>query len=131
MRFKEFIKEFKLNLLTEAILDEVSMSPTSLQRWADSPDAEGMLMGIEFEMVIPNLSLIDDYEDEDENNDYSTDPQIDDIDSIINFFKESNLIDQYLGLIKRQYEKWEDTKVDDFVHFGFEWYLRKKLRAIL
>ena len=127
MRFKEF----KLNPLTEAILDEVSMSPTSLQRWADSPDAQGMLMGIEFEMVIPNLSLIDDYEDEDENNDYSTDTRVDDIDSIINFFKESNLIDQYSGLIKRQYEKWVDVQVDNKVHFGYGSYLRKKLRSIL
>ena len=52
MRFKEF----KLNPLLEAILDEVSMSPGSLTSWANSSEAEGMLMGIEFEMCIPPLS---------------------------------------------------------------------------
>jgi hypothetical protein len=42
--------QIKQALREAEIIDEVSMSPTALQRFADSPEAEGMLIGIEFEM---------------------------------------------------------------------------------
>ena len=103
MRFKEF----KLNLITEAILDEISMSPTSLQRWADSPSAEGMLMGIEFEMVIPNLSLIDydGYE-----TDYDNDRDIDSIQEIVDFFQELNPRPPLEPWMRREYNEWKEKQ---------------------
>jgi hypothetical protein len=108
MRFKEF----KLNLLTEAILDEVSMSPTSLQRWADSPDAEGMLMGIEFEMVIPNLSLMD-YD----STDYDYDRDIDNIQDIVGWFQDEYRIPvggvPLSEWLRREYNEWKEEFSDD------------------
>lgn len=54
MRFREF----KLSQLTESLLSEVSMAPSRLMQWAQSPSAEGMLMGIEFEMYVPDVEDI-------------------------------------------------------------------------
>ena len=51
MRFRQF----KLNQITESLLGEVAMSPSSLTAWANSSAADGMLMGIEFEMGVPPL----------------------------------------------------------------------------
>ncbi len=70
-------------ILDEEVLDEVKMSPSALQKFARSPEAEGMLMGIEFEMCVPNAAADDDYESE---YDYDMDERAYDIDDIINFF---------------------------------------------
>ena len=41
--------QIKQALKEAEIIDEVSMSPSSLEAFANSPEADGMLMGIEFE----------------------------------------------------------------------------------
>ena len=79
MRFKEF----KLNPLIEAILDEVSMSPSSLQAWLNSPASEGITMGIEFEMCVPNTIARSDgtgYYN------FAHDVRLESIDDILKFF---------------------------------------------
>jgi hypothetical protein len=52
--------QIKQALKEAEIIDEVSMSPSSLEAFANSPEADGMLMGIEFEMCVPNASTGDD-----------------------------------------------------------------------
>ena len=112
MRFKEF----KLNPLTEAILDEVSMHPTSLQRWAEGPDAEGMLMGIEFEMCIPGDGFIRDRID-----DLSMDEEVGDIEEILDFFEDNPYIDDdYVRADVEQdlmdrYRDWYFDKINEYI----------------
>ena len=80
--------QIKQALREAEIIDEVSMSPTSLEKFANSPEAEGMLMGIEFEMCVPNTSGGDDgYEQEP---DYDANQSAGSIDEIINFFSEGD-----------------------------------------
>lgn len=83
MRFREF----KLNPLTEAILGEVSMTPTTLTKWAASPDAEGVLMGFEFEMIVPPFEGSDDLDDYDDVPNYDEDVNVYSIQDIIDFFE--------------------------------------------
>ena len=112
MRFKEF----KLNLLTEAILDEVSMSPTSLQRWADSPDAEGMLMGIEFEMCVPGDGFDREFEP-----DYSHDPLVYSVEEILDFYDQgehSNLTyhrSQVEQSLMELYQDWYFEAISEYI----------------
>lgn len=83
MKYREFSRK---NLL-ETMLDEVSMAPGSLQKWANSPYTEGMMMGIEFEMIVP----IDDAKQkmssfyEERRPDYSLDARPVDITHVIDF----------------------------------------------
>ena len=58
MRFHEFRK----NPIVETLLDEVAMSPSSLAKWANSPEAEGILMGVEYEMYVPDVSNAEEYD---------------------------------------------------------------------
>jgi hypothetical protein len=71
-------------LLDEQVLDEVKMSPSALQKFANSPEAEGMLMGIEFEMGVPNAQTEDDGYGE---YDYDQNQSAYSIEEIINFFR--------------------------------------------
>ena len=75
-------------LLDEEVLDEVKMSPSALQKFANSPEAEGMLMGIEFEMCVPGAAQSDDSGDGEY--DYDMDERCYDIDDIVNFFSTTN-----------------------------------------
>ena len=43
--------QIKQALREAEIIDEVSMSPSSLEKFANSPEAEGMLMGIELSLI--------------------------------------------------------------------------------
>ncbi|MFY8212217.1 MAG: amidoligase family protein [Candidatus Nanopelagicus sp.] len=63
MRAKEFIIE-------NEVLDEVSMSPTSLKQMAKKV---GATAGMEFELIIPNASQEEDYDDYDMEPDYDYD----------------------------------------------------------
>jgi len=65
------------------------MSPTTLKRWSESDDAEGVLMGFEFEMIVPRFegsADLDDYDNE-ANRDYYQDEHVYSIQDIINFFE--------------------------------------------
>ena len=80
--------QIKQALLEAEIIDEVSMSPTSLEKFANSPEAEGMLIGIEWEMCVPNTNAGD--EDYDQEPDYDANQSAGSIDEIINFFREGD-----------------------------------------
>ena len=126
MRFKEF----KLNPLTEAILDEVSMSPTSLQRWVEGPDAQGMLMGIEFEMLVPISDVYEELTSQPKGStekipNYAYDRTPRSISDAVDFFKRDHL-EANPGFDERQakelednleqrYEKWKDGRLGQIV----------------
>jgi len=82
--------EFKLTPLSEAILNEVPMNPTTLNKWANSPASKGMLVGIEFEMIIPGLDNFSDDGEPDFSNDVS---EIDTIEEVVDFFDEDGIND--------------------------------------
>jgi hypothetical protein len=77
--------QIKQALKEAEIIDEVSMSPSSLEAFANSPEAEGMLIGIEFEMCVPNASTGDD--EPEWEYDWEANESAYDINEIINFFR--------------------------------------------
>jgi hypothetical protein len=100
-------------------LDEVKMSPSALESWARSPEAEGIRAGFEAEMIFRDTSR-----DEDEGEmepDYDYDERARSIDEVIEFF--SN--DEYgYGMSERQsnrlqeqldeaYFEWRDGQITD------------------
>ena len=98
--------EIKRALQEAEIIDEVSMSPSSLEKFANSPEAEGMLMGIEFEMCVPDANVQDDSGDGEY--DYDMDERADDIDDIIRFFREGEMSNLSSGGADRlRTEMWE------------------------
>jgi len=103
MRFKEFNK-------TESILDEVSMAPTTLKKWASSPDANGILMGIEFEMCVQPQLFIGN------NDDLSHNPEVWSIENIMEFYfaqdPESVRVDVIWNRLSAQYRDWADTQLE-------------------
>ena len=126
MRFKEF----KLNLLTEAILDEVSMSPTSLQRWVEGPDAQGMLMGIEFEMLVPISDVYEELTSQPKKStekipNYAYDRTPRSISDAVDFFKRDHLeanpgfdeqkAKELENNLEQRYEKWKDDRLGQIV----------------
>jgi hypothetical protein len=118
--------QIKQALKEAEIIDEVSMSPSSLEAFANSPEADGMLMGIEFEMCVPNASS-GDYEPEWEY-DYEYNESAYNIDDILNFFRNgdfsnmsrsdseryrSELYDEYLDWTNEASNRYIDDNVDE------------------
>lgn len=101
MRYKEIKKA-----LGEATLMEVPMNPTSLQKFAGSPDATGLLMGFEFEMYVPNLIGTDSnvYE-----LDSSEDKQVNSIVDIEEFFDDTITRPQREEL-EHDFLDWEEER---------------------
>lgn len=104
--------------LSEEILDEVKMSPSALQKFANSPEAEGMLVGIEFEMSVPGVEDVDD--DPNWEYDYDQDERARSIDDIIDFFRNgefsnmgSRAADAARSEMYEQYEEWLSDQVRD------------------
>jgi len=97
-------------LLDEAVLDEVKMSPSALQKFANSPEAEGMLMGIEFEMCVPNVAVDDDSGDGEY--DYDMDERCYSIDDIIEFFRNGEMSNLGSSSAQRLREKMWDEYLD-------------------
>jgi hypothetical protein len=109
--------QIKKALREAEIIDEVSMSPSSLQKFANSPEAEGMLMGIEFEMCVPNAATDDDGGGE---YDYDMDERCRDIDDIVRFFSEGEYsslgrsgADRLRNEMWDQYLDWVSEKIND------------------
>lgn len=106
--------------LNEEILDEVKMSPSALQKFARSPEAEGMLMGIEFEMCVPDVTAGDDepmWEF-----DYDQDERARSIQDIIEFFRNgefSNMgrssADRLQSELEEQFWEWQTNAISDNV----------------
>jgi hypothetical protein len=118
--------QIKQALKEAEIIDEVSMSPSSLEAFANSPEADGMLMGIEFEMCVPNAST-GDHEPEWEY-DYEYNESAYDIDGILSFFRNgdfsnmsrsgaeryrSELYDEYLDWTNEAANRYIDDNTDE------------------
>ena len=110
--------EIKQALIEAEIIDEVSMSPTSLEKFANSPEAEGMLIGVEFELCVPNANV--DNDSGEGEYDYDMDERANDIDDIIRFFQEgemSNLgasgADRLRSEMWDQFLDWQSEQISD------------------
>jgi len=64
-------------------LTEVAMSPGALKSWAKSPDAQGIRVGVEYELIFPDVKDAGDSEFEP---DWDADQRAYDINDIIEFF---------------------------------------------
>lgn len=109
-------------LLSEEVLDEVKMSPSALTKFAKSPEAEGMLMGIEWELCVPNVDDVDD--EPNWEYDYDQDERAYSIEGIIDFFRHgdfSNMgsreADRSRSEMYEQYEEWFSDQVRDSDQF--------------
>jgi hypothetical protein len=66
-------------------LDEVRMAPSDLKKFANSPEAKGIMAGFEAEVIFRGANERDDYEESER--DYDADRRTNSIDNIINFFE--------------------------------------------
>lgn len=93
-------------------LDEVKMSPSSLQKFAKSPEAEGIQAGFEAELIFTGLGEPEDGEYEP---DYEADERVYSIEDIIAFFSD----DSYgYGLNDRQADRLREQLEETY----YEWY---------
>lgn len=119
----------KLLDLFEQSLEEVSMSPSSLQTFANSPQAQGILVGFEAELAVPMQGGLD--AESTIELDYDRDERCWDIDQIVHFFQQGDnpltrvdanrlyrdLVDDYQDwleeIIYGQYTQDLDDKIRD------------------
>lgn len=92
MRYKEF----------KPLLNEVNMSPGSLQNWLQGPAAAGMTMGFEAEMCVPCQNMP---------------PKVDDIESIIEFFGKGDMkLEIKIGkALSSAYKHWVTAKYNKYL----------------
>ena len=113
MRFKQF----KPRPITEAILqqlDELRMNPTTLQQFAGSDAAKGIMAGFEAELVFTGLGGEGDY-DEDPEPDYDADERCRSIQRVIEFFEN----DEYgYGTYGRAAERLQEELDEKY----YEWH---------
>jgi Putative amidoligase enzyme len=79
MRYNEFLSEDELF--------EINMSPNNLTKLVK--EIPGAMVGLEFEMIVPDISVDDDGGNNGEN-DYDMDERCDDIDDVVDFFQRGN-----------------------------------------
>lgn len=116
MRAKQFVPIVE----AQSELFEVKMSPNSLKKLAGGIDA---LVGIEFEMIVPDVGSIDDDDDREYEPDYGRDERATDIDDIVRFFGEE---DDYTGQnnserdldrlqeeLQEKFYEWQSEKIDE------------------
>ena len=116
MRYTEIKK-----LIETMQLDEVSMSPSTLQKFLNSPEADGMMIGIEFEMAVPNVDAGGEQEP-DYQPDYEYNQSCGSIREIIDFFRDgdfSNMnrddADRAHERLWEEYAEWTDNFVDHHI----------------
>ena len=116
MRAKQFLELYE----AQQQLFEVEMSPSNLRKLAKG--IEGAKVGIEFEMVVPNVSIENNDDDDDEvnfpepemNNLYEPARSIDDI---VEFFdnpgyNDSRTITRLRNILETKYREWAKQFVD-------------------
>lgn len=115
MRFNEF----KLNPIVESLLYEVAMSPSALQQWATSPAAQGVKMGFEFEVIVPNA--VGELEPEWEY-DYDQDESCNGIEDILDFFQNGEFSDMtrnerrnHEARMQDQYYEWFGDRLGSYI----------------
>lgn len=111
MRAKDF-------LLFEQDLFEVNMSPSNLKKLAA---ATGAKVGIEFEMIVPNVNVDSERDPEP---DYDADERIDDIDDICRFFYDGDYnsrrdIDSLRSDLTERFYDWMNEQITERWN-GFE-----------
>lgn len=114
----------KKGTLAESVeqLDEVKMSPSALQKWAQSPEAEGIRAGFEAELIFRDTTNNGD-SDYDMEPDYDMDERCRSIQQVIDFFSNG----EYGGLSDRQQGRLQDELDEAY----FEWFddeMRKAFR---
>jgi hypothetical protein len=112
LELSQFKKKNKLEESTE-VLDEVKMSPTALQRWAKSPEAQGIRAGFEAELIFRDTNSGDD-SDYDMEPDYDMDERCRSIQQIIDFFNNG----EYGGMTQRQEARLQEGLDEQY----YEWY---------
>ena len=105
--------QIKQALREAEIIDEVSMSPSSLEKFANSPEAEGMLMGIEFEMCVPDAQSDDD-EDYWEP-DYDQNVSAASISEIINFFEDG----EFSNMGRSSAQRARDELFEEYMDWSY------------
>jgi hypothetical protein len=114
-------------------LDEVRMSPSALQQWAKSPEAQGIRAGFEAELIFRDTTNDDDDDGEMEP-DYDYDERARSVSQVIDFFNGGD----YGGLSERQegrlqdgldeqYMEWQDERMRDAFDEEAEDLIRKVL----
>ena len=112
LELSQFKKKNKLAESTE-VLDEVKMSPSALQKWAKSPEAQGIRAGFEAELIFRDTNSGDDSDYEMEP-DYDMDERCRSIQQIIDFFQNG----EYGGLSSRQEARLQEGLDEQY----YEWF---------
>lgn len=120
----------KISDLT-TILNEVSMSPSSLQSMASKVDAK---VGIEFEMYVPDVKTVGNSDDEDEWIDID-DERVTDIDDVVRFFWNGGDTGgshgqkvQFRDQLESEYKEWVEEKAEDEWQLYGEEHLKEHIK---
>jgi hypothetical protein len=113
VRAKQFLELYE----AQQQLFEVEMSPSNLKKLAAA--VPGAMVGMEFEMVVPDVNSGEDYEGEAEP-DYAYDERANDIDDIVDFF---GRVDDYMGQTNgpRELDSLREELNEEF----YEWWSEK------
>lgn len=105
----------RLLTLIEAIemLDEVASSPSALKKWSTSSDAEGMLMGVEFELYPPDHYGGGGYGDAEDTNVY-------DVDDIASYFSDTEGYNYVHRKLDEDYSDWRSEAIDNYVESNWD-----------
>jgi hypothetical protein len=110
MRLSEF------RTLTEQQLDELKMSPSSLNSFAQSDAAKGIMAGFEAELVFTGLGGESEY-DQDPEPDYDADERCRSISQVIEFFEN----DEYgYGIYGRERDRLQDDLDEKYMEWSDE-----------
>jgi hypothetical protein len=109
MRAKQFVPIVE----AQSELFEVKMSPSSLKKLAGGIDA---LVGIEFEMIVPDIGSIDS-DDMDAEEDMDYDEEAYDIDDIVRFFNDGDYNDRSTvrdleGELREKFDEWRNEQIN-------------------
>lgn len=109
MRAKDFLLYEQLNLF------EVKMSPSNLKKLASDIPAR---VGIEFEMIVPDVGSVDDDYDGDPEEDMDYDERVSDIDDIVRFFgsegyNDSSDLQELRNELYDKFIEWQTEKIDE------------------
>jgi hypothetical protein len=101
--------------IKEDELFEVKMSPSALEAWANSPEAEGIRAGFEAEMIFRDTKRDDDQGEQEPDYDYDTRP--DSIEEVIDFFSND---DYGYGLSSRGARSLREELQNEFIEWADE-----------
>jgi hypothetical protein len=117
---QEYIRSYKMfnQKIAESteVLDEVKMSPSALQKWANSPEAAGIRAGFEAELIFRDTQG-DDEDDYDMEPDYDADERAYSIQQVIEFFSND---DWGYGLSDRQIRSLENELDETYMNWRDE-----------